>query len=468
MNFFPLVWYSSLTGGAYGLYRYYIYSAHFWTGIFKASKDHDPTFEILLTCLLYLSFEIIQVILTYYARQRQASIQLSYDQHECNEGAHVIIAAHKAHDSLQKILPSVLAAFPSRQIWVADNGLVQDDATQKHCQELGIQYRFYPIPNKTYALFKTAEEIYDTYHDDAKALVLLDDDTHLPENFFVRTDLLAKPLVAGYCTGITIQKSPPYNLYEHLIDFEYRTISYRNGCKANHGTIHFLHGICAIYNTKRMLMIYSKLCTLPDGLPFGEDSFAGIDCRLAGYRLLQDNMNVVSTFCPRRLLPPLCGNGQNREQGFGASSLWKQRALRWYLSWPRRLPSEIALGLFYDVGNWTGNILYRMDLLWYLFIILVSSFWPFYLVHIGVTHGSWSLFGYLHLFLYATSATTAVLRYNAFPATLKQGVDLKIFPIVPFFNILVCTLMACSFMMSLLYYIPMRRIDYKKCYANAY
>lgn len=465
MNFFPLVWYPFLAGGAYGLYRYYIESTHFWTSIFHASKEHDPTFEILVTCLLYLSFETIQFVLTHYARRKSRPI--TYDQAECNEGAHVIIAAHKAYDSLQKILPSVLAAFPSRQIWVADNGLIQDDATQSFCQELGVQYRFYPIPNKTYALYKTAEEIYDTYHDDAKALVLLDDDTQLPENFFVRKDLLAKPLVAGYCAGITIAKSPPYNLFEHLIDFEYRTISYRNECKANHGTIHFLHGICAIYNTKRMLMIYSKLCTLPGGLPFGEDSFAGIDCRLAGYRLLQDNLNVVTTFCPRRLLPR-CGNGQNREQGFGASSLWKQRALRWYLSWPRRLPSEIALGLFYDVGNWTGNVLYRIDLLWYLFIILVSSFWPFYLVHIGVTHKPWSLFGYLHLVLYTTSTLTAVIRYNAFPSTLKQGVDRRIFLMVPFLNLLVCLMMACSFLISLLYYIPMRRIDYKKCYANAY
>ena len=99
-------------------------------------------------------------------------------------------------------------------VGIADNGLIPDDATQKHCQELGIQYRFYPIPNKTYALYKTAEEIYDTYHDDAKALVLLDDDTQLPEKFFVRKDLLTKPLVAGYCAGITIAKSPDRFIFQ--------------------------------------------------------------------------------------------------------------------------------------------------------------------------------------------------------------------------------------------------------------
>ena len=463
MHSFPLIWYPSLAGGIYLLYRYYIQSIHYWNS-WLSTSTHDPASEIMVACLLYFTFEVLQ-----YARtklSRPPPIALPAHPTRCNENSHVIIAAHKAHDSLKNILPNVLAAFPARNIWVADNGEVRDEATQLHCQEVGIQYRFYPIPNKTYALYKTAQEIYDIHHDTASSLVLLDDDTHLPDNFFVRHDLLDQPLVAGYCVGIAIQPTPPYNVLERLIDFEYRTISYRNECKAYTGTLHFLHGICAVYNTKRMLMVYSKLCTLPHGLPFGEDSFAGIDCRLAGYRLLQDNVNVVTTFCPRRLFPPIFEKG--RQQGFGASSLWKQRALRWYLSWPRRLPSELALGLFYDTGNWVGNVLYRLDLLWYLLIMLVSSFWPFYLVQIGVKHKSWALLGYLHLGLYATSVLTASIRYAAFPAPLKQGVDKRVMLLVPGLNLIVCFLMACSFVISMVYYIPFRRIDYKKCYADSW
>lgn len=464
LNVFPLAWYPFLAGGTYLLYEYYIASTHYWHSIFTSSSRHDPAIDIMVTCILYLSVELAQYALSRTSHHSTPPKDIIQVQRS-NEGAHVIIAAHKAFDSLQKILPSVLAAFPAQHIWVADNGLERDDATQRHCQELGIQYRFYPVPNKTYALYKTAEEIYDTYHDQASSLVLLDDDTQLPDGFFVRRDLLQQPLVAGYCVGIGIQKTPPYNLLEHLIDFEYRTISYHNECKASKGTIHFLHGICAIYNTRRMLMIYSKLCTLPHGLPFGEDSFAGVDCRLAGYRLLQDNQNVVTTFCPRRIFPPCVDKG--REQGFGASSVWKQRALRWYLSWPRRLPSELALGLCYDAGNWVGNVLYRVDLLWYLVIVLVSSFWPFYMVHIGIKHQSWALLGYLHLCMYGTSTLTALIRYTAFPDTLKQGVDKRVILLVPALNLVVCLMMACSFFMSLLYYIPFRRIDYQKCYANA-
>lgn len=87
--------------------------------------------------------------------------------------------------------------------------------------------------------------------------------------------------------------------------------------------------------------------------------------------LLQDSLNVVSTFCPRRIFPSLFHQGH--EKGFGASSLWKQRTLRWNLSWPCRLPSEIALALFYDAGSWVGNVLYRFDLFWFSILISVSS-----------------------------------------------------------------------------------------------
>ena len=465
MNLFPLVWFPSLGGVSYLLYRHYIYASAFWTSVF-ASSPHDPVTEIMATCQIYLGVEILQFLLAHATIRRQPPPTLP-SQATCNQGTHVIIAAHKAYDSLQEILPTVLSAFPADQIWVADNGLEQDTATQQHCQELGVKYRFYDIPNKTFALYMTAREIYDTHHDKATSLVLLDDDTHLPDGFRVRQDLLAEPLVAGYCVGITIKKTPPFNFFEELISYEYETISYRNEIKASRSTIHFLHGICAVYNTRTMLMIFSKLCTLPGGLPFGEDSFAGIDCRLAGYRLLQDNTNVVSTFCPRRFFPPLCA-GKSREQGFGASSLWKQRALRWYLSWPRRLPSELALGLFYDAGSWIGNVAYRLDLLWYLIVVIISSAWPVYLIRVWATHKSWALFGYLHLCLYATSAATASIRYAAFPQSLKEGVDKRIMILVPLFNTAVCFMMAASFFISLLYYIPLYRINYKKCYGKSF
>ena len=459
---FPFVWYPALAGGCYLLYRYCVFSGEV-ANVLARIDDRAVVWDALAACSVYLLVEVLQLALARAAPSASARPEDGPDQRSANRDTHVIIAAHMAHGSLTRTLPSVLAAFMPHQVWVADNGHAPCLATERLCTDLGVRYRFYDRPNKTYALYRVAKEI-DEEHTHVTSVMLLDDDTHLDPSFQIRPDLLERPLVAGYCVGIAVDKKPPYNLWEHAIDFEYRTISYRNGWKAERGTIHFLHGICAVYNLRRMLVVFSKLCTLPDGLPFGEDSFAGLDFRLAGYRLLQDNSNVVTTYCPRRLLPSPFAD---REQGYGASSLWKQRALRWYLSWPRRLPSEIALGFCYDAGNWAGNVLYRVDLLWYIFLMVVSSVWPVYIVKIGVQHRSWALLGVLHAGLLIMSMLTGAIRFRGFPERLRRDVPWTTVLLVPFMNIVVCVLMAASFVVSVLWYIPFKRVDYRNCYRLA-
>ena len=45
-------------------------------------------------------------------------------------------------------------------------------------------------------------------------VVLLDDDTELENDFFIRHDLLEDPCVGGYCVGIAINRSPQFNIWE--------------------------------------------------------------------------------------------------------------------------------------------------------------------------------------------------------------------------------------------------------------
>ncbi len=458
---FPAVWYSVLAGGGY---LYYLFSQHV-AGRQYILFPHTHV-GIMTTCLLYVMVESIQFGITQIVRRR-APLLIFPPPQECNAQTHVIVAAHKAFASLKDSLPTVLDAFPSHQIWVADNGQEADTDTQKLCEELGVHYRYYPVPNKTFALYKTAQEIDDKHAATTDSVLLLDDDTKLPPGFFIRQDLLKETLVAGYCPAIAIDKSADsgFNVWERCIDLEYKCISYRNYWRAQTSTINFVHGIASVYNLRRMLMIFSKLCTMPGGLPFGEDSFAGLDFRLAGYKLKQDNVNVVSTYCPTRLFPHLCSEG--RTQGYGASSLWKQRALRWYLSWPRRIAGELALAMVYDTGSWMGNITYRLDLMWYFFIVVVSACWPFYLLYIGTVAHSWYELGVIHATLIATSIATATLRYKGFPANLKDGVHPTTLLLVPFFNTALLGMMAASFLVSILYYIPWKRVQYRICYEHA-
>ena len=427
-------------------------------------QQHPPSYtSILMLCGLYLFAEVSQRLCK--PKESLPNDNTTIHKEKSTRNSHVIIAAHKSGDSLGKSLPTILRSFPMANIWVAENGNDErdDGDTRNVCIEYGVQYRYYPIANKTNALLKTAIEIRDR-HPSCEYVVLLDDDTEFVDTFYIRRDLFEDRMTMGYCCGITINKSEKYNLWEHLIDYEYRTISYRNELKSVRSTIMFCHGIVCVYDIDKMIEIYSKNACLPHGLPFGEDSWAGLDARMAGYKLKQDNQNIVRTYCPKQLFS-WC-SGIHRVQGFGASSIFKQRALRWYLSWPRRIPGEIALLLTYDTGSWFGNISYRFDIAWYFLITILSCSWLFYLLKISFTTQAWELYGILHGGLFGTTLLCSIIRYSGFPVSLREGVRWSTIVLAPIMNIITCFLMGTSFVISILYYIPLVRSDYKKLYMN--
>lgn len=439
MNFFPLLWYSALGGLGYFIYTRYIstsYLVNIWP---------YPLLNIYGVCSIYVIHELLVRIKQCVRVQDKPESVDTYDV--C-----CIVPCHKTGLSLQKILPNLVHVFGRHNVYIADNGREPDVDTHQVCSNYGVHYRHYNIPNKTYALVQTAIHIEDTTN--CKYVVLLDDDTMIDQCFYVRQDLLEQPLVAGYCCNITIDT--PKNFWEKVIDFEYRTISYSNSLKP---CIHFCHGIICVYHLRRMISIYSKLCTLPHGLPFGEDSFAGIDFRLGGYRLLHDDMNTIKTYCPSRFF-----SFGRRLQGFGASSIFKQRVLRWYLSWIRRVPQELALMLSYDTGTWCGNINYRLQLIWYFFIMVVGSSWVFFAIHVYLTK-TYFEFGILHAVLYIVNCISAFIRFSGFNPQLRHGVSWYVPFLVPIMNVVVCLMLTTSFFITLLYYIPFVRINYQKTYS---
>jgi hypothetical protein len=71
---------------------------------------------------------------------------------------HVIVAAHRAHASLEVMLPTVLQTFAPECIWVADNGF-PDIKAEALCQRLGINYEYNEVGNKANALVVVARKI---------------------------------------------------------------------------------------------------------------------------------------------------------------------------------------------------------------------------------------------------------------------------------------------------------------------
>jgi hypothetical protein len=162
------------------------------------------------------------------------------------------------------------------------------------------------------------------------------------------------------------------------------------------------------------------------------------------------------------LLPNLCrsrGKGYGRMQGYGAATIWKQRADRWFLNWPRRLLTELWLLLTYGAGlSVWGNIQYRIYTIWWLAINFVGFLWVPYLVwFLSTNTGGWRFILYLKASLFATSVVSATLRIMCMPPKLRSGLH----PLAPFcFPVLSLANMvmrAWAFVSTMYWFIPFIR-----------
>ena len=414
--------------------------------------------KIIWNLPVYFLYEIIFFSLIIFDNKKERKHNINKVQTFNNLA--IIIPVHKPSDGFYDTLFQNFQIFENN-IWVAenDNNIERNYDLQQYCQSYGINYRHYPIANKANSILETVREIKQK-HSYIKNILLLDDDTILQNDFFIREDLLKDKTVAGYCCSIGVNKNEKFNLWEHLIDFEYRAISIRNRSR-NYQTLKFLHGIVCIYKIDALLDIYKWNCCLPGGLPFGEDAFAGLQARMIGYKMKHDSYNTVLTYCPNKLL----NFGIQRTQGYGASSIFKQRVLRWYLSWPRRFFHEVSLFLFYDTGSWLGNILYRIDSIWYLYILYIAISW---LVFSGFIFSQKNFlnFIYIHVCFYIINIISSYSRIFLMNSKEKENIKWFIPLLYPFFLILVLFLYSFSFIYSISYFIPFVRIDYNKVYSK--
>ena len=461
MNYFAALWYFFLFGSGYLIYLIYV-NSEYGTKISSLIETQE-WFEKIWILPFYIFSEFTYYVLNQWGLYKDRKILEKYNEEEKTfafENVAVIIPCHNAMEEIQKNREMLCSKF--RYIFIADNGDGENENEEfrEFCNEHGMYYYYYPIANKTNAILQTALRIkyrYSFLH----TIVLLDDDTMIEKDFFIRTDILDQPTTAGYTCCIGINKSDKFNLWEHWIDFEYRTISYRNRSRNLH-TLKFLHGIICIYKIDALIELFKWSVCNPGGLPFGEDAFAGIQARNVGYILKQDHLNVVYTYCPKSLFNFFAG----RVQGYGASSLFKQRALRWYLSWPRRIFNEFGLLFYFDTGNWLGNIIYRFDFLWYLWIIMIACWWIGILIEMSFSFSSFTNFCYIHFGFYFINALTSYIRIKTMSKKESANINWSVPFTFPIFLLVIMFLYSSSFLISIFYYIPFYRIDYKKCYKN--
>lgn len=115
----------------------------------------------------------------------------------------------------------------------------------------------------------------------------------------------------------------------------------------------FLVGTMALYRRDYWLNVMNEHpCT-----PYGEDYFTGSFGLRQGYKLAFDLRSCCETFSP----PVLTGwfNDYAREQGYGAATLFKQRAMRWYCTNVRNMPLVWHNILNYRTGGFVTGFFFR-------------------------------------------------------------------------------------------------------------
>lgn len=458
MNYFPFFYYPILSGFFYLIWCYYI-NYDPWT--ISDLFEWNNYVERIWIFPFYILSELCYLGLTSYETFFEKKEFTEEEKKESLQNLAVVIPCHDAMEEIQKNKSIFQEKFT--HVFIADND--KNDFPNKEflefCQQSGFFYLHHSLPNKTNAILKTVYHIKKHFPCIDKIL-LLDDDTVIRNDFFIRNDLLADPTVAGYTCTIGINKSREFNFLEHWIDFEYRTISYRNRSRNFH-SLKFLHGIMCVYKIDALIRIYEWNVCNEGGLPFGEDAFSGLQARKVGYKLKQDKLNLVYTYCPKQLFN---FNTNQRTQGYGACSLFKQRVLRWYLSWPRRVFDELGLLFSYDTGSYLGNVLYRFDFIWYAWILSVACWWIAILVEMSFSMKHFKNFLLLHGFFYIINIFTCYLRSIVMSKLEKHNIH-YIAPLTfPLFLLILLFFYSSSFILSIFYYIPFRRIDYKKCYQH--
>ena len=240
---FPLLWYCFIGGIGYSIYL-------LSNDIHKIGKYflEGGWFEHFWIFPFYLLSEFCFIVLNIIGQQKDKTYidnLTEEDKYNSLENTAVIIPCHKGYNEIKNNRERL--QFKFKNIFIADNNNNEgeNEDFKEYCINYGMYYLYYSLPNKTNAILKTTEYIKNKFPF-MKKIILLDDDTVVNNDFFIREDLLENPTTAGYTCCIGIYDIANKNYLEKWIDFEYRTISYRNRSRNFH-TLKFLHGIICVY-----------------------------------------------------------------------------------------------------------------------------------------------------------------------------------------------------------------------------
>lgn len=248
-----------------------------------------------------------------------------------------------------------------------------------------IRYAYVPEGHKTRALLTGTLALPPA----VEYVLHVDDDTRLSDAMvFDESKFSSDARVVALTFGIRMGGN---SMCARLVDWEFVQFSIDRTFQAERATAFFCHGIVGLWRREPWL---ARLLAHPS-MPYGEDNWIGCDAMSESQRIGAELRCHVSTFAPPRFLPPLPCEAGAREQGYGASSVWKQRAYRWYTNAPRRVHFRLRQLVLYRAGSASANAWVRLFLVLHLASIFAALSAPFVLAaiaaHGGVRRGVPSL-----------------------------------------------------------------------------
>eukprot|EP01031_Cornospumella_fuschlensis_P026133 gene26133-31554_t len=236
----------------------------------------------------------------------------------------VIIPCHKSAGEIGEVINRVLKYMPPENIVVCDNGNFDwpPDNTFEVVKNINkkIQYLYIKQGHKTRALWTGVHRL--PSHVDY--VIHLDDDTHFSDAMVFDE----KHFKDKKCIAVAfLRSSYPLNTVTQFTDFWYKITDHFHATQARICTRCFVPGPAGMWRRDKFIEIFGA----HPSLPFGEDIFGGFTLLNKGYRIGVEVRCMVKTFAPPILVPWFI-TGTGRQQGYGASSLWKQRAHRWTVS----------------------------------------------------------------------------------------------------------------------------------------
>lgn len=263
-----------------------------------------------------------------------------------------VIPCHQSESEIASTCRSIMRYLPPQNIVVADNANSEQppDETRAAVKAVhpDIAYIYNPRGLKTLALYNGMMHL--PAH--VEYLLHLDDDTVLPEDMVFDEEWFADPSVAEVTFPIFARE---VNLLTSCIGFIFKVNAHVGYFKNfTSGTSLWAPGVIGLVRRSAFMKV------LPDHvfLPFGEDAFHGTLLLANNQKIKRDARCSVITFAPEVFFTPCASS--SREQGYGATSLFKQRAQRWMVTQLRRMSWTFLLLFTFRAGTLWGNIWFRI------------------------------------------------------------------------------------------------------------